>query len=415
MNDVLVLRAYIRESIHGLNEGPAGLLLPFLLSNPPGMEPEKMQTDLMLGKLGSFTAGSEPDYVIIADNPGENKLVIRKHSKSEKSPVFFQRNLSATSLLPSSPLLRILLDSSKDASEGRDVPIDEKTWWMLPSDRDKMKSDSVGSSPNKLGPGYYIVSRNTDVLVPQREYTQEFQNKVKNFECALDSWQESVEIIKTKDVKEPEWVLAAACFYEYANSFTPAVLGSVVGALLGAGIGAGIGAFGAGVGAIPGAGVGAKLGLMWGPALTDIALRGVAMWWAAYNGRTEFLYANAVYCVIILIFGAFATYTSKVLPLLKGPGGNKIAIKAIETTIAASPGLSSAFETTALSAAKGGVAILAEFISNVIATIFTGLTIEISKEKVELLISDTRLLDTALKDSEAQLRLFIQNQYPNRE
>ena len=378
--------------------------------------PTKNIVDLRIGEMGSFVQGSEPDFVVIAQNPATKKVAITRHSKSAQdvTALDFEQRLYAIPIMPSSPILSDILKGvpPEESAEGYVGDANVKMWYVLPKDKDVLQSQSSATSnvENMIGNGYYLLDQDARFIEPRKVYTSKFRQSVENFGCEL-TFKKSCEIIKEYDVNSPEWALAAACFYEYANSLKYTAAGFLAGGGIGAALGALYGAiaYKHPLAAIPYAGIGFYKGGSWGIVSADALLRFPVLMWSWKTKRKTFFWANLIYIILIIGFNSLANYSSTVVKAAPGVALEN-AVKAVQAVgnVTTVPGISSILKGT------NWKTLLAELITTMASSIFADAYMFGDKAQIIAFLENPGLLEGDLNESRTALINDLRTRFPDR-
>ena len=421
-----IIRTFIREAL-SINEigGSPGQDIRY----KPNLAPQDTQSQntdtvpVFVGFMGSFSAGDIPDYVVVADNAKDSLLVVG-HSKSTYTPkssndIFGSANqikkfetIGATAapiqFLKDLSTVALLVDDDEGLPDSNAYEIpknDAGKWHMLPSDKSKLASflSKRDSSPlddyTAPNTGYYVVKRDKNLFtgrhVPQQEYTEPFKRNMYKFKCSLDPAQ-VIEYLKKYEPTDPEYTLAAACFYEYAGSFTAAALTGLITGLL------------VSVVATPAVGISAGFTAM---GLHDLVFRIVVIRWAYKNNYTNFFYANLVYFIICLLFISFNAFKAlKALPAAEAGAQVTTKVAVLERLFGkkfAPTGWAEPTWSKILS-------FLTESIMSIGAYIFTDEIGKLDREKIIELLTNHETVEREIAGSQETLFKNAALKFPNR-
>jgi hypothetical protein len=332
------LRSFIRESIM--------LSKHQLLKESDEMDvDDAAESNLKFGnvidKRFSLTRDGEPAFTVIADNKDQSKIIIIPYPQDRQLLDDRGANLTQETLIDELNASRIPIRSSIIKA----ILNDASGWTTSETHKAEISSNLKFCIDQgyEVFPDILIMSRDLDLLQrPKAASTRSAVEAGKKFECALQPREIVYSIFDIRDLKklrEPEWLLNAACYYEYANSIKGALLsGLVMGALAWLATAEtgpfSIGAF------ISAAGIGSTS--------HDIVMRVPVIAWAAANGKTKFLAANVAYIVLVLIFESLVHF-KEVKGVLKAgevigvenaasSSGNVIA-KMISSKLEGTPGM----------------------------------------------------------------------------
>ena len=307
MKSEILLRLFIREAKNNMTEAPvAGLLLPYILSNPPGVEQYDLDSEVQrawqkraaegfTGKKFSLKYLGDPDYVVFADSSKLNKSIIKRYSQSSATDqqllalkgaeyIYIPENAEnptvETVLSPTHPGWSIYSALQQDFKFAVD---NAKT--------NRPRYYGTREDPNKIVKDFFIIDRDIDNFLPPSEVSTEAGlKKLTSFGCVL-SVPEIVLYVKRHIYSDPtnvEFAMAAACCYDYSTNNIKAAL-----IIAGAGVV---------IGGIAGGPAGAWKGLTVSLTTSDVLLRSVVLWWAWKNDKMPFFYANLALFVINVLF-----------------------------------------------------------------------------------------------------------------
>lgn len=407
-----VVRNFIRESLRDLDE--SSLFLPLALLN--AIEQEHQAEPLELRELFAGNLAGEkfsaiaheldPDFVVISDNSRDNLCLIKKYSGS---------NIESSKLMS---LLSARKIQTNDVTLIDDIVTDTEGWKSSPKLIDYFKAqvakDSAEVYPSSTIPGdlvaqqyvrddFYIVPRDIKKFkLPTHLSTDKAKEELEAGDCAL-SVKETVSFTFNKPVTSKEWALAATCWYSYSTSTAVQGLAGAVGALLG-------GWFGLGVGIVA----------------ADVLLRIPVMIWAHKTGKKVLLYANALYCIIILAFESFAAFKllkveKETARLTQAATKAKSAARAsVASGGSAARGMTDAavskIQLADLQRASSGLAwdqvkiLLARWAAEMII----GLTADpnVNIDDIVALFDDPDHLESLVNESQKDLKSYVEKLYP---
>ncbi len=280
----------------------------------------KLSERSLLGYRFSSTRNGEPEISIVGDNKQTGEVLAIPYPISG---IDDDRSRGATTPLEETlirkfrarmlPINDTLINSIKNQQSG---------WEYAPESDNFLVEQMSAADIQDLDfvPNYFLVPRKLGEILkaPAVSTTRDAAERAARFECADLSVSELISTIMNKDVTDPEWALAAACFYDYANepNWTAGIAAGAVSALLASETG-------------PGAIVAFFLGAGLGMTVGDVVYRIPVIYWAAANKKWKFLSANVVYMVILIIFESWVHFKeSKILYTSARIAGNDAVIKA---------------------------------------------------------------------------------------
>jgi len=302
------IRMFIRESLRSsarLDEVRDDALAGPIRGNIPDNFKDFSMTDAakksFVGKRFSSIADGDPEITIIADNPSTSQVVFIPYPLVSPANVLDERDESGYT--PTESRLMKSFQAQMLPVDLVDSVFNNRAGWTS-LDGIAATLDVLFRQSERLEfvPSVFITGRQPRILRKPSGYTtRKAAESALEFECILPI-EEVVSITfggrmgfsGTKvPVTSPRWALAAACYYEYANSAKGVILAGLVGAVAGGILLSETGPF-AVAGAIVGAGLASTS--------SDIVLRLPVIFWAYETKRYRFLSFNMTYIVILLLF-----------------------------------------------------------------------------------------------------------------
>jgi hypothetical protein len=378
------------------------------------------KTDLRIGEMGViYTAGGEPDFVVIAQNPKANNIVIRRHSKSDSSisDEDFEEKLGAIAITPRSPIVNaVLIGMSPEEGDGTYLGNSSLNgWYILEKDKSALSKENNAAAEveTTIGPGYYLLDSSKTFVEPRDVYTSKFRQSVESFGCELPI-EESFRIIRENEVNTQEWALAVACFYDYANSFKYTATGFLAGGSIGAALG---GIYGAimykhPVAALAYAGKNFLTGASWGVVAADAILRWPVLLWSWKTGRKMFFWSNFIYLILIIGFQSLSQYSGLVAKA--SPSAALSATKSAISAIASATKISAVNNLVMKFTSSTWSVLLAEVIVTLASSIFGDVVLQADKDAIIQFLENPDLLEGDLKESRTALINDLRTRFPDR-
>ncbi len=273
----------------------------------------------LLGYRFSSARDGKPEISIVGDNKQTDEVLAIPYpisgidddrSSGTTTPLeeMLIRKFRARML----PMNDALINSIKNQQRG----------WEYASESDDFLDKQMSAADIQgldFVPNYFLIPRKIGELLkaPAKSTTRAAAEKAARFECADLSVSDLISTIMYKDVTDPDWSLAAACFYDLANepNWTAAIAAGAVSALLASETG-------------PGAIVAFFLGAGLAMTVSDVVYRIPVIYWAYANKKWKFLSANVVYTVILIGFESWAHFKeAKILYTSAKITGDDTAIK----------------------------------------------------------------------------------------
>ena len=330
--------------------------------NDPIMQmkvPDSALNKELVDKKFSLTDGGEPDFVVVADNITKGMSVIQKYSKSNKSLEDIKDGLiGAEIILPFDRLVEKRMD---EMIETINKIIEKRDGWVI-TDAMVLKLTLYFNLDIDKTQFILITRDKRNFKKPTIISTASGQGAAASFECVL-SLEDVVKNTFSWPPTTPEWEMAAACWYDYANSIKLNALGALIGAAVGTAIGPGVGTVG---------------GLFVGLLLADMAPRLISLIWMIGNEKYAFAAANILVMALSLVGGKV---TSGISAQLVRANAKRITV-------------------------------ICGFLLDFLASFIPEVQIQGVRKEIEEMIKDPDRIDSFTSSPDGELLRHLRNKYP---
>lgn len=293
MTKILTQEMILRNAIRQILSESAFPLFMIAAAHAPEEEYIKHE---YLEKKFSLVEEGEPDFVVIADSIVDKKSIIVAYSQTTKSiKEIAEKLIGGKVIMPASKYEKA--QYSDDIYDYVYKSIDEDDTWKV------SKTAIIGLKNQFTSPlmtnftDYAIIDRiKSNFKKPRIASTKYGIEAASKGECVLEL-DETVSNIFSKNLDSPDWSLAAACFYSYANSVSVSIFAAALGGVIGS----------------LGGPAGATAGAIIATSSIDIFLRLPVLLWAGHNKRWGFFVANLIYVAMSIVGGGLQ------LKLIKNP------------------------------------------------------------------------------------------------